>query len=286
MLALSLIAAGLTGTSAFILAERQQSDSSEDTYDNVCMPTNATGYPDLTAPCNSWSRTQQLCVYGEQIRGIVDAAGLNDYDQVSDGSMKEHHFEYQRDCICQSQQFDQMRGCMACNDVVGGDSGAIVPSSAINSFSSSYCAVDTTPTVGYISAMNSVLASAGEATDLPTASSSSHKSLGSKTDVSLYYTPAATGASAWDVGLPTGISATFSSLRTSEGQIVPTASAREADTKTKATTSESGDAQTQTDDVTSESTSTVSEGRAVETGGIGRGMVAGVLGAAAQIAAL
>jgi hypothetical protein len=286
MLTLHLLATGLTGASAFMVAKRQESDSSEDPYENICMPTNSTGFPDFSAPCNSWSRTQQLCVYGEQIRSIVDGPGLNNYEEVDGKSMKQHSFAFQRDCICQSQLFDQMRGCMACNDALGGESSALLASSAIESFSSSYCAVATIPTRGYVAAMNSVLAEVAEQTDVPTSTSSSPNSLGSKTDVSLYYTPSATGASAWDVGLPTGTSASFSSLHTSGGQIIPTAAAREADSETSTTSSAKDAAQTDAKDKSPESTSTVSEGRAVETGKIESRMVIGVLGAVAVAAVL
>jgi hypothetical protein len=274
MLTIHLIATGLTVASASIITERQQSDSSDDAYENVCQPTNSTGHPDFNAPCNSWSRTQQLCVYGEQIRAIVDGPGLNNYDEVDGNSMKQHSFGFQRDCVCQSQLFDQMRGCMACNDALGGDSQSIIASSAIQSFSSSYCAMATIPTRGYVAAINSVLAEVAEQTDVPISSPSSPNSLGSKTDVSLYYTPSATGASAWDVGLPTGESARFSSLHISGGQIVPTAAAREPDSETNTKTSANDAAQTNMD------------GRAMETGKVESRMVIGVLGAVAMAAVL
>ena len=286
MLTLHLIATGLTGASAFMVAKRQESDSSEDVYEKICMPTNSTGFPDFSAPCNSWSRTQQLCVYGEQIRPIVDDPGLNNYEKVDGESMKQHSFGFQRDCICQSQVFDQMRGCMTCNDALGGDSGSIIASSAIESFSSSYCAVATTPTRGYVAAINSVLAEVAEQTDVPTSSSSSPNHFGSETDVSLYYTPSATGASAWDVGLPTGVSAAFSSLHTSGGQIVPTADAGEVGAETSTKSSANDAAQTDAGDKSPESTSTTSEGRAVEFGKIESHMVIGVLGAVAVAAVL
>jgi hypothetical protein len=286
MLTLRLIATGLTGASAFMVAERQQSDSSEDAYENICQPTNATGFPDFSAPCNLWSRTQRLCVYGEQIRGIVDGPGLNNYGDEDGKAMKQHSPGYQRDCVCQSQLFDQMNGCMACNDALGGDSRSLIASSAIESFSSEYCAVSATPTRGYIAAINSVLAEVAEQTDLPTSSSSPINSLGDKTDVSLYWTPSATGASAWDVGLPTGISATFSSLHTSGGQIIPTAAARGADSGTGSKISTNDAAQTNSGDKSAESTSTVSEGRAVQTGMAAPCMIVGFMGAAAIAAAL
>ena len=286
MLTLRLIAIGLTIAGAFQVTERQQSDSSEDAYENVCMPTNATGFPDFSAPCNLWSRTQRLCVYGEQIRSIVDGPGLNNYGDEDGKAMKQNPPGYQRDCICQSQLFDQMQGCMSCNDALGGDSRSLIASSAIESFSSSYCAVATIPTRGYIAAINSVLAEVAEQTDLPTSSSSALNSLGSKTDVSLYWTASATGVSAWDVGLPTGTSATFSSLHTSGGQIIPTAATREADSGTDSKISTNDAARTNTKDKSGESTSTVSESRAVQTGMAAPCMVVGFMGAVAIAAAL
>ena len=285
MLTLRLIATGLAVAGASKITKRQQSDSNENPFEDICQPKNSTGFPDFNAPCNSWSRTQKLCVYGEQVRASVDGPDLYNYDMV-DENMKQHSFGYQRDCICQSQQFDQMRGCMACNDALSGGSGAILATSAIESFSSEYCAVSATPTRGYIAAINSVLASAAEEIDYSTISLRPSQSMETRTDVSLYYTPAATGVSAWDVGLPSGVSATFSSLHTSGGQIIPTAAAREADSETDSITPTTSAAQTNTADSASQSTSTVSEGRAVQTGMIEPHMVVGLMGAVAMAVVL
>ena len=230
MLVPYLFLLSLTGANALNLLKRQSSsDSSTDSFD-VCLPTNSTGFPDLNAPCNAWSRIQQLCVYGEQIRSILDSADLNDYSQVGTGDMKEHSPGYQRDCICSSQQFDQMRGCMACYDAHGGDSQAIFEPQAIESFSSSYCAASATPTVGYPSAILGVIGGAEETGSASSGLSSSNSgSIGTQTDVSMYYTAAASGSDAWDVVLPTGSSATFSNLSTSDGQIVPTAAVQKVE---------------------------------------------------------
>jgi hypothetical protein len=75
-------------------------------------------------------------------------------------------------------------------------------------------------------------------------------------------------------------------LHTSGGQIVPTAAAREADSETSTKISANDAAQTNTEDKSAESTSTVSEGRAVETGKLESRMVIGVLGAVAVAVAL
>ena len=286
MFVLRFLAAGLTGVSALSIAERQESDSSDTSFEKVCEPTNSTGFPDFNAPCNSWSRTQRLCVYGEQARAIVDGPDIHNYNQI-DHSMKEHSFQYQRDCICQSQQFNQMRGCMACNDAISGDSESIIPLRALESFSSEYCAVAATPTRGYVAAINSVLARAADEIDYSTKSLRSSRSIDSRTDVSLYHTPAATAVSAWDVGLPTGASATFSSLHTSDGQIVPTAGANGAVTTTEETVT--GDSVVQTSKVgggTSESTDTASAGAAAVTSKIDHSVAIAVVGIAVIAAGL
>lgn len=285
MLTLRVIATGLTVAAASQIIERQQSDSNEDPFEDICEPRNSTGYPDFNAPCNSWSRTQKLCVYGEQVRGSLDGPGLHNYDMVDD-SMKQHSFGYQRDCICQSQQFDQMRGCMACNDALSGVSGSIIAPDAIESFSSEYCAVSATPTRGYIAAINSVLAQAAEEIDYSTISLRSSQPVETKTDVSLYWTPSATGVSAWDVGLPTGASATYSSLHTSGGHIIATAAAREDDPDTNTNTPATDAAQTNTDVNTAESASTTSEGGAAQTGMVAPRVAAGFMGAVAMAAVL
>jgi hypothetical protein len=75
-------------------------------------------------------------------------------------------------------------------------------------------------------------------------------------------------------------------LHTSGGQIIPTAAAREADSETSTKTSPNDVSQTNTEEKSAGSTSTVSEGRAVETGKVESHMVIGVLGAVAVAAVL
>lgn len=202
MITLRLIAIGLTGVSAFMLTGRQDSNSSKNAYEDVCLPTNAAGLPDFSAPCNLRSRTERLCVFGEQIRGIVDSSGLDNYGEKDGHPMSHQLYRNQRDCICQSQLFDQMEGCRACFYAVVGDARYLYASSAIKSFSSTYCAVTAMPQAYYV-AMDSVLEALDEKTDPPTSVSSPPNPFGSKTDVSFYWTPSATGVSAWDVRLPT-----------------------------------------------------------------------------------
>jgi hypothetical protein len=269
MITLRLIAIGLTGVSAFMLTGRQDSNSSKNAYEDVCLPTNAAGLPDFSAPCNLRSRTERLCVFGEQIRGIVDSSGLDNYGEKDGHPMSHQLYRNQRDCICQSQLFDQMEGCRACFYAVVGDARYLYASSAIKSFSSTYCAVTAMPQAYYV-AMDSVLEALDEKTDPPTSVSSPPNPFGSKTDVSFYWTPSATGVSAWDVRLPTRATATFSSLHTSEGQIIPTAGVEGFDIE----------------DNDPKSASTVSEGKAVETGKIEPHMVAGFMGAVAMAVVL
>lgn len=287
MIAFQLLVFSLTGASAFGLSRRQDSDANEDSPD-ACMPTNSTGFPDLNAPCNAFSRIQQLCVYGEQIRSILDGAGLNDYAQIDNEDMKEHSPGYQRDCICQSQQFDQMRGCIACYNARNGDSQALFEPSAIESFSSSYCAVTAMPTVGYptaILAITSETEETGSANFSPLSSSTSG-SIGTQTDVSLYYTPAASGAQAWDVVLPTGASATFSNLKTSAGQIVATAAVEKHTSTADAISTADDIRETSTKGDASEQTSTASKGGAMALGAIDCNMAIGAIGLAAIVAGL
>ena len=225
-------------------------------------------------------------MYGEQIQSILDGAGLNDYAQIDNDDMKEHSPGYQRDCICQSQQFDQMRGCMACYDAHGADSQALFEPSAIESFSSSYCAVTATPTVGYPTAILAIISETEDTGSASSSPSSASNSIGTQTDVSLYYTPSASGSQAWDVVLPTGASATFSSLKTSVGQIVASAAVEKHTSTADATSTADDIRETSTKGDASEQTSTASEGGAMAIGAIDCNMAIGAIGLAAIVAGL
>jgi hypothetical protein len=102
-----------------------------------------------------------------------------------------------------------------------------------------YCDVAYTPTQSflefYFDAEGSTFGRGGSSRHESSSSSSSSSSysdpVGTATDVSLYYTMSVTRSDAYDLAVPTGSNGnvTFTSTRTSDGQIVPTAvNARES----------------------------------------------------------
>lgn len=73
--------------------------------------------------------------------------------------------EAQRVCACESQLFDQLNGCAACQHAHGGavplafmkDQGKGMKKGVLASLSSSYRAVSATPTVGLVGVLGSLL---------------------------------------------------------------------------------------------------------------------------------
>lgn len=218
----------------------------------VCIPTNATGGPDFNAPCVATRLIEVECMYGS--RGIDFLLGNND---PNSGSFSEQSPPLlsnttQRDCLCESQFFDEVQGCLDCYTAHGGGDafGEVINTKQLSSMSSSYCAVTNTPTQG----LAEVLYSLAPTTSSPSSAATSAFSdpIGNKTAVSYYFTPSVTGSAAWYVAQATmsasnvtaaggsGASTTSMSVFTSNGQIVPTAGVSGLSSSTRGSSTSSG----------------------------------------------
>ncbi|KAK5131993.1 hypothetical protein LTR08_000413 [Meristemomyces frigidus] len=207
--------------------------------DQVCTPTNSTGDPDFNAPCNAVEVLTAECVYG-----TADLDSINSsLESGEDLSMLSN--ATQRICVCESQFFDQLQGCEACYTGHGFGEYIDITPSAISSLSAQYCAVTNTPTLGLAYVLFGIATDyqSGVLTKSSTSTVSTFSDpIGNKTDASYYFTPSVTGSAAYIVpaqttssasgsGSTTGSeSAVSTSLSTSGGQIVPTASVSEAST--------------------------------------------------------
>jgi len=154
--------------------------------------------------------------------------------------------------------------------------------------SSTYCAASATPTIGGTDFIVSFLnPSSGPLAAAFTPSSFSDP-IGNRTDVSLYYTPSATGSAAWIVAMPTisgnSRSVSYSSVNTVSGQIVPTAVFSRSSPATT-TAAPSGDAIDSASAASgSASTSASSSAGALETAIVRKKALAGMLGLAGLVA--
>jgi hypothetical protein len=195
-------------------------DSVYDELTDVCLPLTSGGLPDFNAPCNGMLAIQYQCAFGP-------AAGLSLVNQIfsansSDSDLNvptEQSNSTQRDCICSSQFFNAVNGCLACQKGHGDLSARDVTPSYISSVSSAYCAATFTPTAG----LADYLAGIPEPTSTNTAATSAFSDpIGNKTAVSLYYNAPVTGTSVYLIPTSTG------AVKTSGGQIVATATTNNA----------------------------------------------------------
>lgn len=201
----TLVATASIATAQIVNRDYQCSDPSSaacikqknDYIQSVCAPTNASGSPNLDAPCNVINAISYQCIFG--------AAGLKAVMAGNQGSFHTPPSSHpafsnvsQQACVCQSQFFDQAEGCAACRKAHGATDwvSGYFPPELIQDFSSSYCAIATNaPSIGFALASFSAFASwAANQTQSQTPFSDP---IGSSTAVSLYYTPKITGSAAW-----------------------------------------------------------------------------------------
>lgn len=281
---LSMFTLAFAGANASLLNKRQayttdaHNDFSEH-LDNVCYTAHDNDR-DMTLPCNQIMVIQAECMYGPE----QGKAARNEFQRTSPEEPTMLPFEAQRVCICQSQHTDIMKGCSDCNKAHGGLEGEDwISNSKIQEFMDKYCDVGYTPTDSY---SDFIFKEIGEEEDMDstsTAATTYSDPVGTSTDVSLYFTPAVTGSSAWEPALTTGSvgNITYTSTRTSDGQIVPTASGM------KQQQSSGGDEASRSG---SESDSDSSETASSDSGALQTAMAhpgaLGALGLAAMIAAL
>ncbi|KAI5367795.1 hypothetical protein Slin15195_G029280 [Septoria linicola] len=228
-------------------AARAQSNGLDAYLTSVCMPTNSSGYPDFDVSCNAVAAIQAQCIYGagyldvlsefygsslkedKRKRAAADSSGDDNDPMVDNRIAPEQSNETQRVCLCESQFWDQISGCLACYKAHGGDmaSEASVPKSALTSASSAYCAASATATAGladYLFAFINNFSTTSASRPTGTASVRFRDSIGNKTEVSYYYTAAATGTAAWSISQPTNTSgsASYTTTNIVDGQIRPT----------------------------------------------------------------
>ena len=131
----------------------------------------------------------------------------------------------QRLCACESQYWDSLKGCTACYRKHGEDSEFLKPE-FMSSISSAYCAATATPSLGLIDylerqVVSKALEYSSNSSSGMTPSTSFSDPMGTKTAVSLYYTPGVTGPRALDIGSLTG-GAKMTTTNIVNGQIVAT----------------------------------------------------------------
>jgi hypothetical protein len=274
---LSIFALAFAGANASLLNKRQDNPPSD-----VCSAVDENEQYDMNLPCNQIFAIQYECMYGPR-----EGDGK---PHESDETPAMLPIEAQRVCICQSQHNDAMKGCSACHRAHGGAEGEDwVSDSKIDEVMDKYCDVGNTPTESYAVVIYDQLSNTEDTDDSDSDSDESKTSsdpIGTATDVSLYFTPAFTGTSAYSPGLPTGDvgNMTYTSSRTSDGLIVPTAggsekegssSGEEASSSGSSSSSSSG----------SSGTAASSDSGAMQTAMAHPGAL-GALGFAAMIAAL
>ncbi|KAM0715163.1 hypothetical protein Q7P37_009628 [Cladosporium fusiforme] len=227
-LALSVASAHALSPASNIL--KRQSDEASDKADEICQPKNSTGSPDFDAPCNVFIALQTQCMYGPV---AADYVSLSEYDDAWDDAANwtAQPPETQRDCICQSQLFDQLSGCQKCYEHHDSNLFEYAPSFVgkdrgfADVVEEKYCAASMTPSIGWaqyiFEAANSMSASGS---DSHTATRSAVTA--TETDVSRYFTASVPGSSAYLISQPspTGSSGnvTYTSLNTESGMIKPT----------------------------------------------------------------
>jgi len=260
MQALALLMMGLSAAASASVLRRQVHCSNPGSFQceqeiqnylsEVCMPINATGGPDFNAPCVAAQLIEFECMYGS--RGVDFVLG-NDPNGASYSEQAPPLLSNatQRDCLCESQFFNEVQGCLDCYTAHGGEAfGDGINTKQLSSMRSSYCAVTNTPTQGLAEVLYSLVPTTSSASS--SATSTFSDPIGNKTAVSYYFTPSVTGSAAWSVAEATmsasnmtavgssGTSTTSMSVFTSNGQIVPTAGASSASGSAKGTSTSSG----------------------------------------------
>ncbi|KAF2763915.1 hypothetical protein EJ03DRAFT_340176 [Teratosphaeria nubilosa] len=231
---LTLALAAATTTTAHLHPFKRQStpypDDDESTeldyLSSVCMPLNSTSEPDLSTPCWQDYALTYECAYGApELSAALENVNNGGYGIPDDAVPLSN--ETQRDCICSSQFFAAFEGCSDCyEEHRASEADASAYAGALESFSSSYCAVTNTPTAGFADALYGIVTGGGLTESVETAVETSTFSdpIGNQTAVSLYWTPSVTGSAAWFVAEATETAGSeTASVRTSDGQIVATA---------------------------------------------------------------
>lgn len=210
-------------------------------YWHACFPVNAPtngnnawlGTANLDAPCWVVQTILLECRYGRLLTDFSAEDGTlypGTTEWINDPEQSPRD---QQVCLCQSQWWAEVEGCLKCGAAHGASGVVSAPSAAqLSSLSSSYCAASRTPSPALLGPLiTQVSAFPPGASSLWYSSTRLCDPLSSKTAVSLYFTPSVTGNAAWTVGegYPDGdawpttpITTTGSSVNIMNGQIVAT----------------------------------------------------------------
>jgi len=312
---LALLALAASTAHGFLATKRQQSPDAAPTgtveeqnaayLTNICIPSDPdTGLPTADTPCMAISALYYQCVYDVDVYSNITAAKPKHRRQTSDDDEPvEQSPSAQRTCICESQFFDQVTGCMDCYKAHGGiENIDYVPPASFIAVSSSYCAASSTPTQDFEHYFGGLVGMSASAASADATATPVSDPIGNKTDVSLYFTPSVSYPAVLSVAQPTVPSngnstvVSYASSNVVSGQIVPTAAAGQssgggataaATTGSVAQTSgvkASGSASGASASASGSSSATSSAG-AMETAAVKVGAV-GVLGMAAVVAML
>lgn len=227
----------------------------------ACFPGILDNQTDWTAPCPAMQAIQGQCTWGpdalDAVKRIVDSQGSE--TDLIDETWEMQPPDLMRACLCSSQYEDMVLGCGACLAGYGLRQSSVrrlgITSNAtiMNEWSKLYCDASKTPNEDSFSDAYEIISGGADdgddAFDSSSASSTVTASVSRATAVSIYFTPSV--SSAYIVALPTASSSanqthpnawyTYSSLSTSDGQIVPTAVAAKASGGGGGGSSESGD---------------------------------------------
>jgi hypothetical protein len=261
---------------------------------SACFPGILNNQTDWTAPCPAMQAIQGQCEWGpdalDAVKRIINSQG-SDTESI-DETWEMQPPELQRACLCSSQYEDMVLGCGAClagyglRQSTARRLGITSNATIMSEWSKQYCDASKTPTEDSFSEAFEII-SGGDSEDASgssSAASTTSSLISRSTAVSIYFTPSV--SSAYIVALPTASSSanqthpnawyTYSSLSTSDGQIVPTAIAA------KATGGGGGDGSKSGDATASGSSTTTAAAGAMQTAMMG----AGAIGAAVFALAL
>lgn len=242
-----ILALVATGAYAEIQQRQYKTESTEaqnaQALRDACVTFTPNNYPDWSAPCNAITAIVYQCQYGPDIFQQLNISyhdspyGEDGSDTItklrrrqnSDSDPVELDPATQRTCICESQFFEQAKGCADCYRAHGGEEYASeLGTDDLPGMSSSYCAASATPTQGFADYFEGAVSTSSST------ASQTHISdpLANKTAVSLYFTASVTGTPAFIVAQPTmpangssnGTIVSYTSSNVIGGQIVPTAS--------------------------------------------------------------
>ena len=191
-----------------------------------CYPRNATGYLDYNAPCNQVTAIRLQCEYGPRALKILTISfDSGEYPSIGPSAQKQSP-ETERTCICQSQIADVTIGCLRCNVAHHLLHQSQNSDEFMHTAMQQYCDINYTTTQGF-SEFLSQASSDFFHDDDGALQSYTREAISTSTEVYFYYTMSVTRSDAYDVNMPTstiwGDNVIYTSTRTSDGQIVPTA---------------------------------------------------------------